>query len=112
MSTDITLEDLNKTELLQILAKKSNGGHRLRDILPKDRLVHLINTGEQPREDEISQTAKTRKQLQLWIETRWKQVSSQLPCIGTTKGKCTIHSCSEGRHLACYTDADGQDHIV
>lgn len=101
------LEALNTTELIQILAKPSNGGHRLRDTTPKERLIQLIQTGETPHQTEISQTSETRKQLEYWIRNvAWDGINSQLPCSGENRGRChSVYPCSEGRHLACYLAA-------
>lgn len=100
------LEALNKTELLQILATASSGSYRLRVDTPKERLVHLIRTGEPPTQAEISQTGETRKQLQYWIrEVAWRSINSQLPCTGDDRGTCVTYPCSEGRHMACFLGA-------
>lgn len=103
---DVVLETLNVTELLQILSKQSNGGHRLKVTVPKERLVHLINTGEVPTQEEVSPTAETRRMLEYWIRNvAWNGINSQLPCEGENRGKCVTYPCSEGRHLACFLGA-------
>lgn len=96
------LEQLNISELLQILSNAGHGRHRLRRSVPRERLIHLIKTGDQPEDDEISQTSVTRHNLQVWIEKNWAGIGSQLPCVGPNRGKCTIYPCTEGRHLDCY----------
>ena len=104
--SDAVLETLNVTELLQILAKPSNGGHRLKVTVPKERLVQLINTGEPPTQEETSPTAETRRQLEYWIiNVAWSGINSQLPCEGKNKGRCVTYPCSEGRHIDCFLGA-------
>lgn len=104
------LELLNQSELLQILKDPERGGHRLRKAVSADRLIHLIRTGEQPVQEEIALTTNTRKRLQVWVEKNWAAIGSQLPCSGETRGKCTEHSCTDGRHLDCYLGAE--DHLI
>lgn len=99
------LEHLNISELLQILLGPERGGHRLRRSVPAERLIHLIRTGETPTPDEISAVTDTRKRLQMWVNDNWIRVGSQLPCSGETRGQCTIHECTDGRHLDCYHGA-------
>lgn len=100
------LELLNQSELLQILKSPERGGHRLRKAVPADRLTHLIRTGEQPDEKEIALTTNTRQRLQVWVRQNWNAIGSQLPCSGETRGKCTEHPCTEGKHLDCYNAAE------
>lgn len=100
------LEQLNQSELLQILKDSERGGHRLRKAVPADRLIHLIRTGEQPAQEEIALTTNTRKKLQVWVKRNWSAIGSQLPCSGETRGKCTEHPCTDGKHLDCYIGAE------
>ena len=101
-----SLDDLNKTELLQILAKPSNGGYRLKTSIPKERLIQLVRTGEPPTSEEISPTTETRSRLQYWIRNMaWDGINSQLPCTGENRGMCVTYPCSEGRHLLCFLSA-------
>lgn len=101
---------MNQTELIRILSSEKYGFLRVRSGIPKERLIHLVKTGEQPQPEEIAQTSDTRRRLQLWIERNWAQIGSQLPCSGPNKGKCTIYPCSEGKHLDCYLSA--QKHML
>ena len=102
-----TLEHLNTSELLQLLKEPERGGHRLRRSVPHDRLIHLLHTGEQPTSEELASTTTTRNKLEVWIQERWVNIGSQLPCTGETRGKCTLHPCSDGRHVDCYLAAKG-----
>lgn len=104
------LENLNKSELLQILANSGHGNLRLKVTTRKARLIDLIRSDGTPGKQEISGTARTRLELQEWIETNWDRIGSQLPCTGPTRGMCTVYPCSEGRHIECYLSA--QKHIV
>lgn len=99
------LEQLNTSELLQILNNAGHGRLRLRRSLPRDRLIHLIRSGEQPGEDEFSQTVETRAKLEVWVSSVWDQINSQLPCVGPLRGKCTVYPCTEARHLECFLSA-------
>jgi hypothetical protein len=103
--SDVPLEYLNHSELMQILASDDYGNLRLKASVPKERLVHLIRARENPTEDEIALTAGTRHKLQLWIIRYFDQVGSQIPCSGPLRGQCTRYPCSEGRHLDCYLSA-------
>ena len=100
-----SLEQLNLSELLQILNNAGHGRLRLRRSVSKDRLIYLIRTGETPKDEEISMTSKTRSKLQGWIEGNWDGIGSQLPCTGPRRGQCTVYPCTEGRHLDCYLSA-------
>ena len=104
------LENLNQSELLQILANSGHGNLRLKVTTPRERLIDLIRSDGIPHKREISGTARTRLELQEWIETNWDRIGSQLPCTGPTRGMCTVYPCSEGRHIECYLSA--QKHIV
>jgi len=99
----IALEHMNTTELRQIILKQS--GHRVKASIPKDRLVELARTGDVPGVSEVSGTAHTRQKLQTWVAGNWIRISSQLPCSGENKGRCTVYPCSDGKHLDCYLAA-------
>lgn len=101
----IPLEAMNRTELLQILAGGGHGRLRLRSSIGRERLIHLIRTGEEPKPEELAKTTETRARLEVWIEKNRALVGSQLPCEGPNSGKCTIYPCTEARHLNCYIDA-------
>ncbi len=105
MSAPNHLEYMNRTELLQILSGEQYGYLRLRATVPKDRLIYLIQSKEQPRPEEVAQTTDTRRKLQMWIDQNKTQIESQLPCSGPNRGKCTVYPCSEGKHLDCYLSA-------
>ena len=94
------LEELNDTELLELLRRDTD--LRLRRSVPRERIIHLITSGEKPLETEVAHTALTRKRLQGWILSNWVGIESQLPCKGMTRGHCTIHHCPDTRHLDCY----------
>ena len=104
------LENLNKTELLQILGNSGHGNLRIRTSCRRGRLIHLIRTGEQPNKEELADTTETRKRLQDWVEKNWGLIGSQLPCSGPMRGMCTTYQCSEGRHIECYLSA--RKHII
>jgi hypothetical protein len=104
------LENLNKTELIQILGNSGHGNLRLRKSVKQERLIYLIRTGEQPNEEETAGTVATRKRLQEWIEKSWSRIGSQLPCSGPLRGMCTSYPCSEGRHIECYLSA--KDYLI
>lgn len=92
---------LNTTELQEIIRQRT--GNRLRRSVPRERLIHLIETKEPPLPEELAGTNYTRIALQNFISESWDWVNSQLPCTGQDRGKCTIYPCPEGRHLDCYT---------
>ena len=94
------LETLNTTELLDILRRQQ--GVVVRRGVTRERLVQLVEEGSRPLPHELSGTTETRRVLQIFLNNNWSQINSQLPCVGTNRGKCTIYPCPEGRHLSCY----------
>lgn len=100
------LETLNFTELLEIIRHQL--GVRLKRSVPKERLIQLIYEGGKPLEEELSGTGESRKKLELALAGKWSSVVSQLPCKGATRGKCTVHPCTESRHLDCFIEARGK----
>ena len=106
----VELEQLNISELLQLLKEPERGGHRLKKAVPIDRLIHLIRTGETPEPSEFAATIQTRAKLEVWVSKNIDAIGSQLPCSGPTRGKCSIHPCSDGKHLDCYLAA--KEHLI
>lgn len=101
MQGDVPLDQVNTTELLQMLLQQR--GFRLRRAVPRGRLIELLSdpTAHPPHPEEWSGTVESRKELQDMIALYWEQVNSQLPCVGETRGQCTAHPCSDGRHIEC-----------
>jgi hypothetical protein len=101
MSTPWTLADMNHTELASIVRRTT--GVIVRRSVTRERLIELITNQQMPTAEEISDTSRTRRMLQQYIEVRWPYINSQLPCKGENRGKCTIYPCPEGRHMDCFT---------
>jgi hypothetical protein len=99
------LDEMNLTELLQILSSRGYGSFRLKRSTPRDRLIHLIQSGEIPSPDELAGSTETRKALAAWISKYRVSIETQLPCKGVNRGICTIFPCPEGKHLDCYLGA-------
>jgi len=108
-SQQVTLENLNSSELLEILRRQ---GYRLSPSVPKERLIYLINSGEGPLPAEVSGTMPSRKRLEMWIDQNRAFISSQLPCKGPLQGRCTVYDCPDGRHLDCYLAAEMGGHLL
>lgn len=68
-----------------------------------ERMEELVASGAAPLDSECSGTMATRYVLEKFMQENWGKIGSQLPCSGADKGKCTIYSCSEARHIACYS---------
>ncbi len=96
----IPIERYNRTELVEIIRRRTN--LIVQRSLPIERLQVLASTTEMPRMDECAGTASSRHKLQVFVVQNWAQINSQLPCTGSTRGQCTVHPCSEGRHLDCF----------
>lgn len=94
----------NVTELLTVIREKT--GICARADLPRDRLVHLADTGEIPQKLEHSPTQDSRARLETWVQENFRLLDGQLPCIGPHRGKCRIYGCSESRHLDCLQDME------
>lgn len=94
---------LNETELAYIIRRQT--GLVIKRSVRKERLVQLVEEGGAVLEEEIAESTRTRKELQLYVEQNWEGVNSQLPCKGPDKGKCTIYPCPEGRHVDCFLSA-------
>lgn len=96
-------ESFNKRELMIFLFKR---GHRVKQKLSLERLIHLIKTGEPPTEDEVN-NSKGRADLERHIHERYGTNFSQLPsaCRGkATQGLCTKHPCTEPRRILCFLE--------
>lgn len=99
----MNLAELNKTELLEIC--RLHGHARLKEGLPKERIIEIINSGVTTADD-IASSNVTRAKLQQFIEDNWDLVQTNLPCKGKpNEGKCTIFPCTEARHVSCYLGA-------
>ena len=98
------LTRLNITELIQIIRQKT--GWVIKASVPKERLMAFLYGTDQPTIDDLAGTARTRHQLQVFIEKNWDLFASQLPCKGENRGRCTIYPCPEGRHVDCFTAAE------
>ena len=105
MSKIPDLEELNTTELLQILSGPGHGRLRLSRATPRARLIQLVRECGEPDSKELSGSHKTRKRLQAWIHQNWGSIGSQIPCMGDRRGQCTRYPCTEGRHIGCYLAA-------
>lgn len=103
----IPLDELNDTELWEIARMQLTAAWsrpiRLSRAVSRERVIYLIESNEQPRPEEI--LLESRRKLEEWVTKNWDSVNSQIPCSGPLKGKCTRHSCPEGRHLTCYASA-------
>lgn len=109
VTTQVPLEQLNLSELLEILRRH---GYRVSPAVQKERLIHLINSGEPPRQEELSGTMPSRVRLEKWIDQNRTYISSQLPCTGPLQGRCTLYDCPDGRHLDCYLGAEAGGHLL
>jgi hypothetical protein len=96
----IPIEKYNRTELAEIIRRRTN--LIVQRSLPMERLQVLASSQEMPAQGELAETMQSRYKLQLFVVNNWAKINSQLPCIGPTRGQCTIHLCSEGRHLDCF----------
>ena len=111
MKTPETVPDLknltllNDTELRYLIRRQT--GLVLKRSVTKERLIELMSGDEwqTPHPDEVSPSTETRRQLQVYIEKNWSGISSQLPCKGENRGRCTIYPCPEGRHVDCLLSA-------
>lgn len=104
MSEEVDLNILNESELLHLIRRQT--GLVVKRSVGRDRLMQIVEEGGSIiRQDELSPTNETRKQLQLYIEKNWVGIQSQLPCKGENRGRCTIYGCPEGRHVDCYLSA-------
>lgn len=103
----VQLDELNDTELWEIARMQLSSAWRrpirLYRHVSRERVIHLIESNELPRPEEI--LLESRLKLELWVTKNWEMVNSQLPCVGPLRGKCTMYPCPEGRHFTCYASA-------
>lgn len=107
------LEELNDTELWELarttLSSAWGRPIRLKQAVPRERVIALIESGERPALEEEyidPQGHDSRTRLEIWVGKNWAMVNSQLPCTGPLRGKCTKYACPDGRHLNCYAAAE------
>lgn len=93
------LHALNETELAIVIRRQT--GLVVKRSMGKARMIELLENGGLPRPEEICPTTESRRKLQMYIETNWIGINSQLPCKGDNRGRCTVYPCPEGRHADC-----------
>lgn len=98
---DAILEHCNETELLGLA--RSQGLGNLKRGLDRRTLIAIVRGEISPAPEHLSELQKTRHSLQVFIQSNWGRVASQLPGCN---GQCTTFHCSEGRHAKCYNPGD------
>lgn len=96
------IENYNISELVEIIRRRT--AFRVSRSVPIERLRQLAigANSEIPESSELVGTTGTRYSLQKFIVNNWAKINSQLPCTGQTRGQCTIHPCSDARHISCF----------
>ena len=101
----MNLEELNKTELIELIYRRF--GKRVNE--ERELLLDILN-GELPIENVPQRTIDSRRKLQVFIEQNYEAVQTNLPCRAEfNAGKCTIFPCSDVMHKNCYNGA--KEHI-
>lgn len=97
----------NATELIESIRRRT--GVVVKRALPRERLIQILESGIVPPAEEWSDTMESRRHLQIFVEKNWDWISSQIPCTGEGRGKCTTYPCPEARHLDCFQASRRQD---